>query len=616
MKKIYTIIFCVLSAVALAQVGVNTTTPKAMFDVAASSSTSPVATDGMLIPRINVFPATNPTADQQGMLVYLTTTVGVYTPGFYYWDNVTTSWLGISNGGAATNWKLTGNTVVDSTSFVGTNNDVDLILKRNGFRAGRIGTTNTSYGLKALNPSTTGTHNVANGFQSLYSNTTGNRNVANGSFALYFNTTGTNNVANGNGALYNNTTGNNNVATGLQSLYYNTTGTNNVANGFQSLYYNTTGTSNVANGYQSLYSNTAGTNNVATGTSALFRNTTGNNNVATGSSALYFNTTGTNNVATGTSALYFNTTGNNNVANGWRSLYSNTIGNSNVATGDSALYSNTTGSFNIANGNGALHNNTTGNNNVANGSVALFNNTTGLSNVAIGLNAGSSLTTGSNNVFIGANTQPVFGTASNYININNQIYGNNGLIGIGEANPTRAKLVVNGNVNTNNGVYGSLRNTGVVATNAATSTPTSIWASDRIVASEFNATSDGRIKQNVVPVQNALSVLSKINVVNYTKLSKGGATNEIGIIAQELEKVLPQAVSQSEGDVYNALSKKWEVVNDFRTVNYQTITMLTAKALQELKQEVNEKTAEIKALHEKNKELELRLQKIEALMKK
>ena len=177
-------------------------------------------------------------------------------------------------------------------------------------------------------------------------------------------------------------------------------------------------------------------------------------------------------------------------------------------------------------------------------------------------------------------------------------------------------MVVNGNVSTDNGAYGSLRSTGAVATNAAAATPTSIWATDRIVASEFNATSDSRIKQNVVPVQNALSVLSKINVVNYTKLSKGGATNEIGIIAQELEKVLPQAVSQSEGDVYNALSKEWEVVNDFRTVNYQTINMLTAKAVQELKQEVNEKSAEIKALKEKNKELELRLQKIEAFMKK
>ena len=531
MKKIYTIIFCILSAVALAQVGINTTSPKALFEVAPSDPSAPSNTDGLIAPRINAFPATNPTADQQGMLVYLTTTVGTKQPGFYYWDNPTTSWVGIGGGATGNNWALAGNTVNATTDFMGSTNDADVIFKRNSLRAGRIGINNTSFGLNALNPASTGIQNTASGVSSLSSNTTGTENTASGYYSLYSNTTGSNNTASGVYSLRNNTTGDNNTASGVSALYSNTTGINNVANGFQSLYYNVNGLHN-------------------------------------------------------------------------------------VATGNFALFNNTTGNYNVATGNFALLNNTTGNFNVANGGQALFNNTTGSSNVAIGLNAGSNLTAGSNNVFIGDSTQPFNVTASNYININNQIYGNNGLIGIGEANPTRAKLVVNGNVSTDNGAYGSLRSTGAVATNAAAATPTSIWATDRIVASEFNATSDSRIKQNVVPVQNALSVLSKINVVNYTKLSKGGATNEIGIIAQELEKVLPQAVSQSEGDVYNALSKEWEVVNDFRTVNYQTINMLTAKAVQELKQEVNEKSAEIKALNEKNKELELRLQKIEAFMKK
>ena len=84
------------SFVSYSQVGVNTTNPQAQLDVVASNPSSPNNTDGFLVPRIDAFPATSPTASQQGMLVYLTTTVGVNAPGFYYWDNVTTSWVSIS----------------------------------------------------------------------------------------------------------------------------------------------------------------------------------------------------------------------------------------------------------------------------------------------------------------------------------------------------------------------------------------------------------------------------------------------------------------------------------------------------------------------------------------
>ena len=56
---------------ASAQVGINTVDPKAQLDIASSSSTNPDITDGILIPRIENFPALSPTSDQEGMLVYL-----------------------------------------------------------------------------------------------------------------------------------------------------------------------------------------------------------------------------------------------------------------------------------------------------------------------------------------------------------------------------------------------------------------------------------------------------------------------------------------------------------------------------------------------------------------
>jgi hypothetical protein len=83
------ILFILLSFVVLmsnAQVGINTTTPNAQLEIKSSDQANPTITDGLIIPKIDVFPSTNPTAAQQGMMVYLTTTSGVNLPGFYYWD--------------------------------------------------------------------------------------------------------------------------------------------------------------------------------------------------------------------------------------------------------------------------------------------------------------------------------------------------------------------------------------------------------------------------------------------------------------------------------------------------------------------------------------------------
>ena len=79
-----------------AQVGVGTATPNAQLDVRATNQATPASTDGLLIPKVDAFPATNPGAPQQGMLVYLTTAAGPDAPGFYYWDFPTLDWIGLT----------------------------------------------------------------------------------------------------------------------------------------------------------------------------------------------------------------------------------------------------------------------------------------------------------------------------------------------------------------------------------------------------------------------------------------------------------------------------------------------------------------------------------------
>ncbi len=102
MKKLILHSFLFFSIGLFAQVGINTTTPQAQLEIKSSSEATPSNTDGILIPKVATFPATNPTVAQQGMLVYLTTPVGTNLPGFYYWDDATSSWINLKGADGGT----------------------------------------------------------------------------------------------------------------------------------------------------------------------------------------------------------------------------------------------------------------------------------------------------------------------------------------------------------------------------------------------------------------------------------------------------------------------------------------------------------------------------------
>jgi trimeric autotransporter adhesin len=383
---------------AMAQVGINTANPKAQLEIQSSDQANPSAIDGILIPKVDVFPAVNPNLDQDGMMVYLTTLSGTNEPGFYYWDNTNSVWKGIGNGNG---WSLTGNTGTDSTiNFIGTTDDTNVIFKRNNIQAGLLDTNTTSFGVFALAPTSTGIRNTAIGYTSLAFNSTGFDNTAVGHSTLNLNTTGNYNTAVGSFSISKNTTGNNNTGNGFQTLLSNTTGNNNTAMGSATLNFSTTGSNNTAVGSGALNLNTTGSDNVSIGFISLQDNTTGYENVAIGNACLTYNTTGFDNTACGHDSMYFNTTGSYNVANGYQALYRNTIGIGNNAHGNRALYSNVSGNSNTAFGNATLYNNIASEN-TAIGNETLFNNTNGSSNVAMGNRGLYSSTTGEKNVAIG-----------------------------------------------------------------------------------------------------------------------------------------------------------------------------------------------------------------------
>ena len=138
MKKIFFVFAGLLFSILLQaqNVGIGIAVPNAKLDIAASNAAAPTNQDGLLVPRVNVFPVSNPAANQNGMLLYLTTTAGANLPGFYYWDNSSTSWKGV---GDNKNWGLLGNaSSVDGTNFIGTTDNLPFNIRVNNQKAGRI----------------------------------------------------------------------------------------------------------------------------------------------------------------------------------------------------------------------------------------------------------------------------------------------------------------------------------------------------------------------------------------------------------------------------------------------------------------------------------------------
>jgi hypothetical protein len=80
------------SGITSAQVGINTTDPKAQLDISIDNPAAPEPSDGILIPRVSAFSATNPAAAQHGMMVFLTSQKGEFSPGFYWWNSSAAKW--------------------------------------------------------------------------------------------------------------------------------------------------------------------------------------------------------------------------------------------------------------------------------------------------------------------------------------------------------------------------------------------------------------------------------------------------------------------------------------------------------------------------------------------
>ena len=100
------------------------------------------------------------------------------------------------------------------------------------------------------------------------------------------------------------------------------------------------------------------------------------------------------------------------------------------------------------------------------------------------------------------------------------------------------------------------------------------------------AYSDARVKDNVKTIDNALEKVKKLRGVSYTRNDIEDKSTKVGVIAQEVLKVLPEVVDQDENDKYS--------------VSYGNITGVLIEAIKEQQKQIEYLKIQIKNMSKDN----------------
>ena len=506
------------------------------------------------------------------------------------------------------------------------------------------GSGNLFLGYQSGYSNTTGSNNSFLGYKSGYSNTTGQYNSFMGSYTGVSNTEGSYNTFSGYEAGYTNVDGEANNFFGTRSGYSNITGSNNIFIGPESGFKNDYGNYNTYIGYQAGYNGTSAYSNVAIGYQSGFELTLAYQNVFVGHLAGKNTTWGESNVFVGNSAGLANVTGGSNVHIGTGAGEKANASN-NTFVGYGTGYDNTSGVSNTFIGTQAGFNNTTGNNNVAIGNGAGYGNQTGTGNVFIGNNAGFSETS-SNKLHIDnkiTTTPLIYGDFSGkYLRINGDLYIDDTFLRMSNDPGTGtypAYYVYQGSVGSTAKQYAfSVRDalwvTGPsfhdsyididVSSGALyVAGDEAIWYNGTyfswgyggtynifadkvavggianpggyglyVVGSAYTtgtwAGSDARWKKNISDYGLVLDKLIKLNPINYEWRTDEfpdlgfESGSQVGLIAQDVEKILPELVRTNE--------------NGYKAVSYEKLSVLLLEGMKEQQERIESQEERIAKL--------------------
>ena len=486
------------------------------------------------------------------------------------------------------------------------------------FASAGSGGNNVSLGSSAKNGS--GSFNVAIGSNALSANNTGSENIAIGYSALTGNISAGNNLAIGSNSLRTNTIGRLGIAIGNYSLNNNTIGNNNIAIGYKALYANTIQNSNIAIGAEALQNFNNNTNerkqtNVAIGTSAMSKTTTGHTNTFVGTGSGYNNTTGSYNTGLGHAVLQSNTTDSYNTALGFASAQQ-IKGTENTSVGALSLIRRENGYRNTAVGYRAL-----GNSNGADSSGNEANYTVNSNNnTALGYAACANVA-GSNKTCIGAFSGPNRGGRfSESSNTDKVVFlGDSDTTVYIPGNLVVAKhVILNADTPRYNGGsyqtmvhYRNKEHLSVMMSDGRDNIKANQAVDQNGVGDpmyEFNRNffgylkiSDRRLKNVGKENTDGLAKLRQLKIYDYTYKNDKDKAPQVGVIAQDLQKVFPNAVKKA--------------ADGFFRIRLEDMFYAVINAIKELDTRVTRLEKENQMLKQQNKELELRLQALEKKIK-
>ena len=109
----------------------------------------------------------------------------------------------------------------------------------------------------------------------------------------------------------------------------------------------------------------------------------------------------------------------------------------------------------------------------------------------------------------------------------------------------------------------------------------------------FSSTvSDSRLKDNIITIGGALDKVKSLRGVSYTWNSgKRKNTNDIGLVAQEVEKILPEVITEKKMPLMQGVDPNI----DYKTVNYEKIIPVLIEAIKEQQEQIDKLKKQIES---------------------
>jgi hypothetical protein len=392
-----------------------------------------------------------------------------------------------------------------------------------------------------------------------------------------------------------------NTFLGYQSGIRNTSGNYNTFYGYQTGNMNSNGWANVFIGHQAGKSNIgspnlttqpfAGNFNIFIGRYSGLSNSTGGLNVFIGDNSGQASTTAYYNTYVGTRAGCLNLTGTSNAYFGSDAGYYST-GSYNTYIGSKSGYSNTTGNYNVFIGYASGYNETGSN------KLYVASSSTNPPLIYGDFSAGS---LGFGTVTPGARLEISSEPSSLYhLRLRDQGLNKKWDIAVdaGYGDATNDDMYILNNAGTHVVV---LTNSGSVGIGTNTPGSYKLYVVGSAYCTGTWSGSDIRWKKNIIPLENGLNDILSLRAVNFEWRQDEFPSNgfdsgkQIGLIAQEVEKVFPELVKTDD--------------NGYKAVSYEKLSVILLEGMKEQQKQIETYKSQLRSLQEKVDQIESFLSK-------